>query len=62
MRNRLVPHPHVTIKNWDDISAVEVTSKEQGVLDPHQNPQDRVLVPGKEIPITSGCKTNRYCG
>ena len=39
-----------------DISTAKVSPEEQGVLDPHQNSQPRVPVPGKEVPIISGCE------
>ena len=59
MQNGLVPHPHVADKNCEEISASEVPSEELGVLAPHQNFQPRVLVPGRELPITSGCEQQR---
>ena len=50
MQNRLVSHPCVVDKNSRGISW------EQRVPAPHQDPQPRVPVPEREIPITSGCK------
>ena len=50
MQNRLVPYSYVLEKNSGGISW------EQGVPAQHQAPQHRVLVPGRKVPTTSGCK------
>ena len=47
-QNRLVSYSHVVDKNSEGIS------QEQGVPAPHQDPQPRVPVPGREVPTTSG--------
>ena len=44
------------IKIGRDISTAEVLPKGARVSAPHQDPQPRVSVPGKEVSITSGCK------
>ena len=44
MQNGLVPHPHVFDTNSGGIS------REQGVPDPHKDPQPRALVPGRKVP------------
>ena len=50
MWNGLVQHRHVVDKNLGGVS------HEQGVPAPHQNPQPRVPVTGRQVLITSGCK------
>ena len=50
-------HAHVCwLKIRRDILAVEVPHEEHGGPAPHQIPQPRVFVPGREVPIASGCK------
>lgn len=39
--------------------AAEVPPEERGVLAPHQGPQPRVPVLGREVPITSGYKNQQ---
>ena len=46
------------IKIWRDILSVEVTLEERGVSAPHQASQPRVPVLGREVSITSFCKTS----
>ena len=52
-QNGLVPHPHVVDKDSRGVSW------EQGVPDPYHAPQPRVPVPGRLVPITSGCKNQQ---
>ena len=42
-----------------DILATEFFLEERGVPVPHQDPQPRVPVPGREGPITSGCENQK---
>ena len=44
------------IKIGRDISATEDLPEEGGIPAQHQTPQPRVPVPGREVPISSGCK------
>ena len=46
------------IKIRRDILIVKVLAEEQGVPDPQQAPQPKVLVPGRVVPITS-CRKNQ---
>ena len=56
---RPAPHPCVSGKSWEGHLTAEFPPKEQGIPDPHQAPQPRVPVPGREVPMTSGCKTQQ---
>ena len=58
MWSRLVSHPHPMwwIRIYRDILVAEVLSKEQGVPTLYQGPQPRVLLPRREITITSDYK------
>ena len=58
-RNGLVPHTGCQIKIRRDISTAGVPPEEQGIPAPHQAPQSRTLLPGREVPIASDCKTSR---
>ena len=58
MWNRLAPTHMWQIKIGRGISAAEVPPRGQGIQDPHQAPHLRVPVPGREIPITLGCKNH----
>lgn len=51
---RLAPHPYVTEKIKRDIWTVE-----QEIPVPSQAPQPRVPVPGREVPMTSGCENQQ---
>ena len=55
MQNGLVPHPHVVDKNQNGY----LRSKGNPEISPHQDPQPKVPVPRREVPITSGCKNQQ---
>ena len=56
MQNGLVLHHVWWLKIGRDILAAEVTPEEQGVPAPHQVPQARVPMMGREVPINSCCE------
>ena len=59
MWNGLVPHASVPDKNWEGHLICRGPHEEQGVPSPHQALQSRIPMPGREVPITAGCKNHQ---
>lgn len=57
MQNEPVPQLCLAFENQEDYFSCSSPPEEQGVLALQWAPHPWVSVPGKEVPTTSGCKT-----